>query len=122
MARRRSFRPEAVVVSAQDVFWERGYQGTGITSLEQATGLRRSSIYHAFGNKEQLFQLALSHYEDTFLADLLGPLEAPEARPSEIERFFQRLATRFRGDPEVAQRGCLWVNAIAEGAERGLGL
>lgn len=44
------------------LFWERGYEGTSMADLTQAMGLNPSSIYAAFGDKHELFQLAAKRY------------------------------------------------------------
>jgi AcrR family transcriptional regulator len=119
MARPRSFSADQVVEAAKDVFWARGYEGSAISDLEQATGLNRSSLYAAFGSKEALFDRALGVYIAGFIMSLLGPMEAPRAQPQDVAGFFQRLAALFRADTMPARHGCLWVNSIAEFAGRG---
>lgn len=62
MGRPREFDEPAVLDSALRTFWEKGYEGTSIEDLVQATGLGRASLYGAFGDKEQLFQRVLTRY------------------------------------------------------------
>lgn len=47
------------------LFWERGYEGTSMADLTQVMGLNPSSIYAAFGDKQQLFSLAAKRYSDS---------------------------------------------------------
>jgi AcrR family transcriptional regulator len=114
--RRRTYEPEELAVAAEQVFWDRGYEGTAIDDLEQATGMSRSSLYLAFETKRAMFDAALADYLDIVVEPLLGPVEAPGAGLPEAAGFFTRLARRFR-EPG-AQRGCLMVNAIGELAGR----
>jgi TetR/AcrR family transcriptional repressor of nem operon len=116
--RPRGFDVRDVVEAAKDLFWERGYQGTTLADLEVATGLNRSSLYQAFGTKEALFVSALDNYIDSFIADRLAGMERPGAEPQDMVSFFSGLGELFRHDPELARRGCMWVNAIAEFAGR----
>ncbi|GAB3998060.1 hypothetical protein GCM10029992_22820 [Glycomyces albus] len=51
MGRVQTFDTAEVVRAARTVFWQHGYEDASIPALEAATGLRRSSIYHAFGSK-----------------------------------------------------------------------
>ncbi|MGH9735402.1 MAG: TetR/AcrR family transcriptional regulator [Candidatus Acidiferrales bacterium] len=57
-----SFDKNAALEAAMLLFWERGYEGTSVADLTQATGLNPSSIYAAFGDKHALFQLAVKRY------------------------------------------------------------
>jgi TetR/AcrR family transcriptional regulator, transcriptional repressor for nem operon len=116
--RPRGFDVRDVVEAAKDLFWERGYQGTTLADLEVATGLNRSSLYQAFGTKEALFVSALDAYVDSFVAARLAGMERPGAKPHDVVGFFRGLAELFRRDPELARRGCMWVNAVAEFAGR----
>ena len=49
MGRTQTFDTNEVVRAARAVFWEHGYESAALPELEKATGLSRSSIYHAFG-------------------------------------------------------------------------
>ncbi len=119
MSRPRTFAIPTVVEAAKELFWRRGYAGTSLGDVEAATGLNRSSLYQAFGSKEQLFDAALDDYVTTFMGPLLGPMESATAGPDDVQVFFGTLAARFRGDPAVARKGCLWVNSLAEFSGRG---
>ena len=55
MARTKAFDERRALIAAMLVFWEKGYEATSMQDLEQAMGLRRTSIYNAFGNKRSLF-------------------------------------------------------------------
>lgn len=60
--RPREFDKEQVLDKALHVFWKRGYEGTSLSDLTEAMGINRPSLYAAFGNKEELFKLALDRY------------------------------------------------------------
>lgn len=46
------------------VFWSKGYEATSLDDLCDATGLGRSSLYAAFGDKRNLLLQSLSRYAD----------------------------------------------------------
>jgi AcrR family transcriptional regulator len=103
-----------VVDQAKELFWERGFEATGVADLEQVTGLNRSSLYGCFGSKKVLFDLALSAYIESFIEPLLAPMEGPKSDVRNVEGFFSRLGAMFQDDTRAARRGCLWVNSITE--------
>ncbi|SIS18728.1 TetR/AcrR family transcriptional regulator [Williamsia sterculiae] len=59
MPRPRAFDTDAVVTTATTVFTEYGYNGASMDQLLAATGIRRASLYNAFGSKRGLFLSAL---------------------------------------------------------------
>lgn len=61
------------------VFWERGYEGASLADLTGAMGISATSMYAAFGNKEELFRKALERYTEGPGAYLSQALEEPTA-------------------------------------------
>jgi AcrR family transcriptional regulator len=112
MARPRSYESHELVAAAEQVFWERGYRGTALGDLEDATDVSRSSLYLAFGSKRGLFDAALTEYKNGFIDSMLGPVEAPGAGLREAAGYFLSLATLF--DDRQWQRGCLMWNSVVE--------
>lgn len=62
MPRTREFDEDDVIERATRVFWDLGYDGTTVPDLLQATGLSRSSLYEAFGDKRALFLRTIDAY------------------------------------------------------------
>ena len=114
MGRPRAFDTGRVLDAAVGVFWERGYEATSVADLEHATGLSRSSIYQAFGDKRELYQAALEHYRARWIEPRLAAMSAPGAGLAEIRAYLAVLAEFFESDPGIAMRGCLVVNGVSE--------
>lgn len=114
MARPRAFDPGAALDAVTDTFWDKGFEATSLTDLEQATGLARSSLYQAFGDKRALFDAALDHYRAQQVDPLLADLERPGAGLPELRAYLATLAAALRADPALAARGCLMVNTMTE--------
>lgn len=79
---------------AAAVFTDRGYDGTSMEHLSQASGLSKSSIYHHVEGKEQLLRLAL----ERALGPLLASLDADDVSTG---RAIDRLANLVRRDVEI---------------------
>ena len=116
MARPRSFDEQEVLAQARDVFWTRGYTATSVSDLERATGLVRTSLYQAFGDKRRLFDRVLAEYQAWAQGELARiTREAGDLRTAAAALFGLAVATaradRARGE---AARGCLIANATCE--------
>ena len=114
MARPRAFDTGAALDEVTAAFWNRGYEATSLADLEAGTGLSRSSLYQAFGGKREMFEAALTHYQEQQIDPILRGLEAPGAGLPELRAYLSTLARILRSDPELAQRGCLVVNSMSE--------
>ena len=111
MARPRTFDSDAVLDAAERVFHERGYEATSVQDLVDATGLSRSSLYAAWGDKHTLFLAVLDRYADAGQRQTAALCEA--APPLDAVR-----AILDEGSRPGPARGCLLLNAAAECAGR----
>jgi len=115
MAGVRKFDEEAVLDRAMQVFWERGYEAASIDDLTAATGLKRGSLYNAFGDKERLFLLAIDRYRERFERPLLEALADPDPRRG-LARMLETEIAGLSG--KAVPAGCLMVNTLAEVGHR----
>lgn len=118
MGRSQSFDTTTVVQAARDVFWDQGLEGASLPDLERATGLNRSSLYHAFGSKRGLFDAAVDDYLDAVIRPRLrilvtaaqGGATPPEAGAA-VVTYFDGLAAAVGQLPaDSPRRGCLLVD------------
>ncbi|GAA1496275.1 TetR/AcrR family transcriptional regulator [Paeniglutamicibacter kerguelensis] len=111
MARKPEFDRDAVLENAMGAFWEHGYEATSLAKLLAVTGLSKSSLYAAFGDKHQLFVAAFDLYRDRQLEHLTKVLNAHSA-PQGIRAFFEEV---IGVGLEACQRfGCMSTNQAAE--------
>jgi len=111
MARPRTFDEPQVLRQAREAFHDRGYAGTSVEELTAATGLQRSSLYGAFGDKHGLFLRSFAQYCDEDLGLIVEELAG------EDEGAFDRIERHLRSkiaDPAASRRGCLLAKAAAE--------
>ncbi|MGP9503236.1 TetR/AcrR family transcriptional regulator [Specibacter sp. AOP5-B1-6] len=112
MGRTQAFDTDEAVRLARAVFWERGYEESSLPELERATGLSRSSIYHAFGNKRGLFDAALASYLAEIIRPRLQPLNASKVDPQAITDYFTGLrAALAQPNSLQSHNGCLLLNS-----------
>jgi len=78
--RPRQFDVDEALERALRVFWRRGYEGATLPELTQAMGIKRPSLYAAFGSKEELFRKALDRYVEGPAAYVREALNEPTAR------------------------------------------
>jgi AcrR family transcriptional regulator len=91
--RRRSDTASLLDVAVR-LFTERGYDGTSMGDLAQASGLSKSSLYHHFSSREQLLRAAL----DRAVEPLFAVVDEPGARTG---RAIERLEHVVRREVEV---------------------
>ena len=104
--RPRAFDTEKALDLALKVFWRKGYEGTSLFDLTEAMGIKRPSLYAAFGNKEELFRKALDRYIAGPAAHVREALEELTAR-AVAERLLRGTADVL-SDPRNPP-GCLAV-------------
>ena len=114
MGRLQSFDRTTVVQTARDLFWDRGFDLVSLAELEDATGLKRSSIYHAFGSKRGLFDAAVEDYQVTVIRPRLRTLTGTGIGRTTLLAYFAELRSAVSALPEDSpRRGCLLVNCAA---------
>lgn len=115
MARPREFDTDIVLDALRDVFWKNGYEGTSYADIIKATGLKKGSLYAAFGDKRSLYQQAISRYDNENVSAGIEMLRNSEIAPE------QRLKNLLQGPVDSAgtekgRRGCLLCNAAIDQA------
>ncbi|MFB9375889.1 TetR/AcrR family transcriptional regulator [Kineococcus gynurae] len=125
MGRSRSFEADEVVRRARDVFWRHGFEEASLPLLEAATGLRRSSLYHAFGSKRGLFDAAVGNYLDEVLRPRLRPLQTVPVAPQALADYLLGLRgalVAVAGADGTPPPGCLLLNTASGtlGADAGV--
>ena len=112
MARAREFNEDQVLDAAMHLFWSKGYPGTSIQDLVEATGLKPPSIYNAYGNKRGLFNVVLARYSEQVMTQFVKVVQdAPTARAA-VERLLKAIVKQHF-DPATPD-GCLVALAAQE--------
>lgn len=105
------FVPDEALDEALSVFWEKGFEGTSMRDLLDATDLSKSSVYQTFGSKAELFELCLDRYANRVATEMRLKFEqSPNAR-----KFFEALFLGLAGQAtESGARGCFLMNSVTE--------
>ena len=111
MPRPKEYNREQVLQKAMKVFWKKGYEGTSMQDLVDATGLNRFGMYEAFKNKERLFLEVLSKYEEERTTKILAPLKGEPGGLASIKAFFVQL---IEGAMHQSVPGCLMINTAID--------
>ncbi len=94
-----------------DVFWRNGYEATSCEELLAAMGINSGSMYAAFGDKQALYDKALSHYCDKMLAEGMRMLNGP-GTPLEQVRAVVKFWADFMTQPDC--KGCFVDSVLIE--------
>ena len=98
--------------AAKDTFWELGYEAASIEDLTERTGLSRSSLCAAYGNKNQLFTKALERYLEQQSITRLDGLENSTDGVDAVRRYFAGICQT--AEAGGTRFGCLSANTMAE--------
>ena len=110
--RPREFDVDSALDQVVELFWRQGFEATSVADIVEATGLNKSSLYNAFGSKEELYDRALTRYVE-MRAELLRQIVVDGTRG--LDDIFA-LMTLMEGEitSELGGRGCLAVNSSTE--------
>ena len=111
MARPREFDEDAALDAAVRCFWANGYEGVSVRELAAGMGIAGASLYNAFGDKQALYQRALSRYVEQSFQDRVRRFEALPPRQA-ISAFFDEIIARSLADEQ--RQGCMLVNSVFE--------
>jgi len=116
MARPKKFDEAATLQKALLVFWKKGFSGTSMADLVTAMNINAPSLYDTYGDKQQLFLLALRNYQHA-QQDWMTELAAQPLPVKEIlSTLLKALVEETLSDPD--RKGCFMVNTITELANR----
>ena len=108
MARPKVYDPAVLGAQMRDVFWQKGYEGTSLSDLVAATGVRSGSLHAGFGQKSALFAAALDAYDEAFL----GAMDVEGRGRDRLRHYIDLLHNRVTTDP--AKRGCFVIASASE--------
>ena len=108
----KQFNESDVLDKAMQAFWARGYEATSIQDLVDCMGIKRGSIYAAFGDKRALFLKSLEHYETHHRRAWLDSLREGHDPRTAILSVFEGAISVAVSDHN--RSGCFLINTAVE--------
>ncbi|AXT49576.1 TetR/AcrR family transcriptional regulator [Aquimarina sp. BL5] len=112
MPKVETFNRTEVLQKATEVFHKKGYNGTSMQDLVDATDLNRSSIYNSFGSKLGIFMEVLSFYQNNTDENFGKRLAKAYNAADAINVIFEYTLNDIINDTD--SKGCLIVNCKSE--------
>ena len=109
--RPKAFDEDEALALAMNYFWEHGYDNTSLDNLLPVMGIKKSSFYHTFKSKEELFSRALNLYRKTILEQLEG-LKSQVGAKNALIMLSTFTIDELKNTGKV--KGCLMVNSGQE--------
>jgi TetR/AcrR family transcriptional regulator, transcriptional repressor for nem operon len=114
MTRTKDFDEQQVLTAAADTFTRLGYHATSFSTLTDALGVGKQSLYNAFGDKASLYLKALEHAASTSAVG--QALMQPGLSGLQRIKDFLSVVTRECADPH--HPGCMVSHGLlAQAAE-----
>lgn len=115
VGRPKQFDRDAALMSAVNVFWLKGYDGASMTDLTEAMGINPPSLYAEFGDKLNLYRLAIDRYASD---DACTPLVAFESEPNieKAVRAFMNEVLVYATRHDSGAKGCFLSSSVATSA------
>ena len=101
-----------ILDEAARLFNQKGYAGTAISDIMEATGLAKGGIYGKFGTKGELEVAAFDHAVAVTASAIRDALAGETTAPGKLHTLL-RFYERFLFDPPV-RGGCMIMNASIE--------
>ncbi|WP_411992623.1 TetR/AcrR family transcriptional regulator [Agarivorans sp. DSG3-1] len=112
MAKKRQFDEVEVLGIMAKYFWQHGYASTKVDQLSIVTGLTKTSIYNAFGNKEAVFKCIVDFYVEHHMSVILKRLDTDKSISENLQYLFD--SELLNPENELLTYGCLMTNSIVE--------
>ncbi|KIC64265.1 TetR/AcrR family transcriptional regulator [Chryseobacterium taiwanense] len=105
------YQDNELILKAQELFWEKGYNATSLADLSKATGAGAGSLYNTFkGGKKELFKKSLRQRREDF-DDFKWKVEKSDHPIQLIKDFFISVAV---ASEKAHMKGCIVANTLIE--------
>lgn len=113
MNKERNCKLEAVLDTALDLFWRKGYKSCSMADVVRSTGLARYGLYQAFKDKDQLYCATLKRYHERLRNRFIKPFSNTKSDYSALVRHFDMVLEQLDSGKN---QGCFAHQAAIERA------
>src|SRR5712692_7436391 len=100
-----------IVEKAAPLFNQKGYEGTSLTDLMDATGLQKGGIYRHFSSKQEL---AAAAFDYSWLRAVNNRLDGVEDSANSVDRLKKMISNFVELRSELVPGGCPLMNTAVE--------
>jgi AcrR family transcriptional regulator len=102
---------EKILAAAGRLFYEQGYNSTGINQVLQEAGVAKASLYSHFGSKEELGLAYLKEARTAWFAGITAMVDKKTDAADRLLAVFDFLERQL---PLQQFKGCRFINILAE--------
>ncbi|MGH1349661.1 MAG: TetR/AcrR family transcriptional regulator [Methyloligellaceae bacterium] len=100
--RPRNYDADTALQNALKLFWQKGYTATSLDNLAETTGMKRPSLYAAFGNKKSIYMKTLNYFRTDLQKQITHIMKSGNSLTKDLEDFFDVFIKIYSSD----QLGC----------------
>lgn len=100
-----------ILITASNLFYEKGYNLTGINEIIEKAGIAKATLYSHFSSKEELCIAYLNSRDNAFLKDIESFVHTKRKGNARLIAVLQFLIPFFESD---GFNGCWCIRTVAE--------
>lgn len=82
-------RKMEILAAAQQLFFSKGYEGTSVNDIIQATGISKGAFYHHFASKEELLAGLVNLFRDGLIQQLSTVVDSSATALEKLNQIFR---------------------------------
>ncbi len=115
MSRIKKIDDQELLTRLFQLFREYGFDGTSLTQLAEASGLKKASLYHRFpGGKEQMAEEVLAYTYQWIEDAIVGPIQNTHSPSRKVKVFSNEIAQLY----DDGKKSCL-LNMLLSATQSG---
>jgi len=111
---------DKILETAEALFAQRGFAGVGMRQVADRVGVSKSTLFHHFRSKQELYQRVLLRVLERLRERLLPALNSPERPAEKLEVWVEALTEALADHPTTARlllRGLFEDDGFPEGED-----